>query len=45
LAAWLVFSVLPIPLPAVILAVLAGIVGVLVAVVPIWREVRLLAKL
>jgi putative peptidoglycan lipid II flippase len=45
LAAWLVFSVLPIPLPAVILAVLAGIVGVVVAVVPIWREVRLLAKL
>jgi putative peptidoglycan lipid II flippase len=45
LAAGLVLSVLPIPLPAVILAVLAGIVGVLVAVVPIWREVRLLAKL
>jgi putative peptidoglycan lipid II flippase len=45
LAAWLVFSVLPIPLPAVVLAVLAGIVGVLAAAFPIWREVRLLAKL
>ena len=45
LAAWLVFSILPIPLPAVVLAVLAGIVGVLVAAIPIWREVRLLANL
>ncbi len=32
-------------LPAVVLAVLAGMVGVLVAAVPIWREVRLLEKL
>ncbi|HCU57324.1 MAG TPA: murein biosynthesis integral membrane protein MurJ [Anaerolineaceae bacterium] len=45
LAAWLVFSILPISLPAVVMAVLAGTVGVLVAAVPIWREVRLLANL
>ena len=45
LAAWLIFSILPIPLPAVYLSVLAGIVGVLAAVWPIWREVRLLVKL
>jgi len=45
LAAWLVFSIIPIPLPAIFLAVLAGAVGALTAVFPILREIRLLVSL
>lgn len=44
-AAWLVFSVLPIPLPGLVLAVAASAVGIGVAAVPIWREIRLLVQL
>ena len=43
--AWLVMSVLPIPLPALILAFGGMGAGAILAAVPIWQEIRLLIHL
>jgi peptidoglycan biosynthesis protein MviN/MurJ (putative lipid II flippase) len=45
LSAWLVFSVLPIPISSLFLAVLAGGVGVIFGIFPILREIRQLSHL
>jgi len=45
LFAWLVMSVLPLPLPALVLTLGGVAVGALVAAVPIWPEIRLLVQL
>ncbi len=45
LVVWLIYAVLPIPLPAVILALGAMVIGAGVAVLPIWREIKLLVHL
>ena len=45
LGVWLVMSVLPIPLPNLILALGGSLVGVLVGMAPIWKEIRLLIQL
>ena len=45
LAVWLVLSVLPIPISATILAIIAMGIGLIVAAIPIWREIRLLIQL
>ena len=43
--AWLVMSVLPIPLPGLLLTLGGIAVGTLVAVPPIWQDIRLLVQL
>ncbi len=43
--AWLVMRVLPIPIPALFLALGAIVVAVIAAAVPIWKEIRLLVHL
>jgi putative peptidoglycan lipid II flippase len=45
LGAWLVLVVLPIPLPALYLAIGGMGVGTFAAVFPIWQEIRLLVQL
>ena len=45
LAAWVVFSVLPIPLPALFLSVGAIGLGFVTGAIPIWQEIRLLINL
>jgi peptidoglycan biosynthesis protein MviN/MurJ (putative lipid II flippase) len=45
LAAWLVLFVLPIPLTPLLLSFSAMVVSVLVAAVPVWKEIRLLLQL
>ena len=45
LAAWLVFSALPIPLPALFLSIGAIGLGLVAGAVPIWQEIRLLINL
>ena len=45
LSAWLVFSVLPIPISSLFLAVLAGGVGVIFGIFPILQEIRQLSHL
>jgi len=43
--AWLIFSVLPFPLPVLVLSLGGMLLGAIVAVVPILPEIRLLTKL
>ena len=45
IAAWLIFSVLPIPLPELLLSLLGMLLGMLLGVIPIWQEIRLLVQL
>jgi putative peptidoglycan lipid II flippase len=42
---WLIYTVLPMPLPVVIVAIGAMAVGAGVAVLPIWREIKLMVHL
>jgi peptidoglycan biosynthesis protein MviN/MurJ (putative lipid II flippase) len=44
-SAWLVMTVLPIPLPALVLALVAMVISAFSAAVPIWGEIRLLVQL
>jgi len=44
-AAWLIFSVIPLPLPVLVVSLIAILIGLLVGVIPIWPEIRLLVKL
>jgi len=43
--AWLIFHILPIPLPSLALSLGAMLVGTFLGVIPVWPEIRLLIKL
>jgi putative peptidoglycan lipid II flippase len=43
--AWLIFSILPIPLPALAVSLGSMLVGALLGAIPVWPEIRLLVKL
>ncbi len=45
LCAWMIFSVLPIPLPALFSSLAAIGCGAIAGAIPIWREIRILAQL
>lgn len=45
LSAWLIFSIIPIPLPPLLLSLCAMGVSAGIALIPIWREAKLLVHL
>ncbi len=45
LCTWMIFSVLPIPLGKLFLSAGAILVGIIAAVIPIWKDLRLIVRL